>query len=140
MNLNLFENREREKESTNFIEKFMEELKKALANFENKNLNREPCCSHDRNQNNLQESKVLEEYNLFGKRKVFLDNKSRYGNDFAWITDENSVCVSEHGDGGSYFISEVNLPDNAKIGEVYEKVNGTYVYNDNITKALNDIT
>ncbi len=128
MDLNLFENRAREKGNTNPIEKFMEELKKALANFEN------------RNQNNLQESNVLEEYNLFEKRKVFLDNKSRHSNDLAWITDENSVCVSEHGDGGPYAISEINLPDNAKIGEVYEKVNGTYVYNDNITKELNDIT
>ncbi len=128
MDLNLFENRAREKGNTNLIEKFMEELKKALANFEN------------RNQNNLQESNVLEEYNLFEKRKVFLDNKSRHSNDLAWITDENSVCVSEHGDGGPYAISEINLPDNAKIGEVYEKVNGTYVYNDNITKELNDIT
>ncbi len=128
MDLNLFENRAREKGNINLIEKFMEELKKALANFEN------------RNQNNLQESNVLEEYNLFEKRKVFLDNKSRHSNDLAWITDKNSVCVSEHGDGGPYAISEINLPDNAKIGEVYEKVNGTYVYNDNITKELNDIT
>ena len=77
---------------------------------------------------------------LFEKREVFLDNKSRYGNDFAWITDENSVCISEHGDGGLYSISEINLPYNAKIGEVYEKINGTYIYNDIVTKEINNMT
>lgn len=126
MDLNLFENRERG--NNNFIGKFLEELKNALKKFEN------------RNQNNIQENKVLEEYNLYEKKKIFLDNKSWKGNDFAWITDENSACISEHGDGGPYFISETDLPPNVKVGEVYEKVNGEYVYNEEVTKELNSIT
>ena len=77
---------------------------------------------------------------MFEKKKVFLDNKSRRDNDFAWITDENSACISENGDGGPYFISETDLPPNVKVGEVYEKINGKYVYNDEVTKELNDIT
>lgn len=128
MDLKLFENRDREKDNSGFVEKFIEELQKVLISFENKK------------KNNFQESIVLEEYNLFEKRKVLLDNKSRYGNDFAWITDENSVCISEHGDGGPYSISEINLPHNAKTGEVYEKINGTYIYNDIVTKEINNIT
>lgn len=126
MDLNLFENRG--KGSNSFIDKFLEELKNALKKFENKN------------QNDTQENNVLEEYNLYEKKKIFLDNKSWKGNDFAWITDENSVCISEHGDGGSYFISETDLPPNVKVGEVYEKINGEYVYNDEVTKELNSIT
>ena len=89
MNLNLFENRE--KNNNSLVEKFIDELKNALTSFSNKN----------KNQNN-----DLDEYNLF--------EKSRKGNDLAWITDENSVCVSEHGDGGPYFISEIDLPKNVK--------------------------
>lgn len=126
LDLNLFENRE--KANNAFINKFLEELKNALKKFENKN------------QNNIQEKNVLDEYNLFEKKKIFLDNKSRRGNDFAWITDENSACISEHGDGGPYFISETDLPPNVKVGEVYEKINGEYIYNDEVTKELNDIT
>ena len=53
----------REKENTSFIEKFIEELQKTLISFENKK------------KSNFQESNALEEYNLFEKRKVFLDNK-----------------------------------------------------------------
>lgn len=126
MDLNLFENRE--KDNNRFIDKFLEELKNTLKKFESKN------------QNNIPENNVLDEYNLFEKKKTFLDNKSRRGNDFAWITDENSVCISEHGDGGPYSISEIDLPQNVKVGEVYEKINGKYVYNANITNELNDIT
>jgi len=124
LNLNLFENRQ--KDNNNFIGKFLEELKKALNNLETKN--------------NTQENNILEEYNLYEKRKIFLDNKSRKGNELAWIMDEKSACISEHGDGGPYPIEEKDLPQNVKVGEVYEKVNGTYVYNPNITKELNDIT
>ena len=108
MNLNLFENRE--KDNNSFIDKFLEELKSALKKLENKN------------QNNI------------------LDNKSWKGNDFAWITDENSACISEHGDGGPYFLAETDLPPNVKVGEVYEKINGEYVYNAEVTKELNSIT
>ena len=126
MDLNLFENRE--KGSNSFIDKFLEELKNVLTKFENKN------------QNNIPENNVLEEYNLYERKKIFLDNKSWKGNDFAWITDEKSVCISEHGDGGPYAISEIDLPPDVKVGEVYEKINGKYVYNEEITKELNSIT
>lgn len=54
--------------------------------------------------------------------------------------DEKSVCISEHGDGGPYAISETDLPPNVKVGEVYEKINGKYVYNAEVTKELNRIT
>lgn len=126
MDLNLFGNRE--KDNNSFVDKFLEELKNSLRNIENKN------------QNNTQESNVLNEYNLFEKRKIFLDNKSWKGNNFAWITDENSACISEHGNGGPYFLSETDLPPNVKVGEVYEKINGKYVYNDEVTRELNSIT
>ena len=63
-----------------------------------------------------------EEYNLYEAKKIFLDNKSWKGNDLAWIMDDKSVCLSEHGDGGPYFINEIDLPKDAKTGEVYEKI------------------
>lgn len=93
--------------------------------------------AHDKNE----DDKVLEEYNLYEKRKIYLDNKSRRGNDLAWMLDDTTVCISEEGDGGPYGIEELNLvlPKNAKAGEVYENVNGKYVYNDEITKAVNAI-
>ena len=125
MDLNLFENRE--KGNNSFIDKFLEELKNVLKKFENKN------------QSNIPENNVLEEYNLYERKKIFLDNKSWKGNDFAWITDEKSVCISEHGGGGPYAISEIDLPPDVKVGEVYEKINGKYVYNDDVTRELNSI-
>ena len=100
MDLNLFEDR---KNNNNFVEKFIEELKNSL----------EKIMKRDENMKN--ENKDLEEYNLFEKRKIFLDNKSRKGNDLAWITDKNSVCISEHGDGGPCFISEIDLPKNVNV-------------------------
>ena len=131
MDLNLFENRE--KGDSSFIDKFIEELKNVLKKFENKNQSNIP-------ENNNMQDKIMEKYNLYEKRKIFLDNKSRKGNDFAWVTDENSACISENGDGGPYFLSETDLPQNVKVGEVYEKINGEYVYNEEITKELNNIT
>lgn len=126
MNLNLFENRE--KDNSSFINKFLEELKSALKKFENTN------------QNNIQESNTLDEYNLYEKKKVFLDNISRKGNELAWVMDENSVCISVNGDGGPYLLTETDLQQDVKIGGVYEKINSEYVYNDEITKELNNIT
>ena len=126
MNLNLFENRE--KDNSSFINKFLEELKSALKKFENTN------------QNNIQESNTLDEYNLYEKKKVFLDNISRKGNELAWVMDENSVCISVNGDGGTYLLTETDLQQDVKIGGVYEKINSEYVYNDEITKELNNIT
>lgn len=130
MDLNLFENRE--KNGNSFIDKFLEELKNVLKKFENKNQSNIP-------ENNNMQDKIMKEYNLYEKRKIFLDNKSRKGNNFAWVTDENSACISEHGDGGPYFLSETDLPPNVKVGEVYEKINGEYVYNEEVTKELNNI-
>lgn len=124
MNLNLFENR---KNTNEYINKFIEELKDTLKKIENGSKNMK------------EQSNELDEYNLYEKRKVFLDNKSRRGNELAWIMDENSVYISEHGDGGPFFISEINLPSNVKIGEVYEKIDGQYVYNSVITKEINKI-
>ena len=107
MDLNLFEDR---KNNNNFVEKFIEELKNSL----------EKIMKKDENMKN--ENNDLEEYNLFEKRKIFLDNKSRKGNDLAWINDENSVCISEHGDGGSCFISEINLPKNVNVRRSLRKI------------------
>lgn len=38
------------------------------------------------------ENNVLEEYNLYEKKKIFLDNKTKSGNNLAWVMDDNSVC------------------------------------------------
>ena len=57
----------------------------------------------------------------------------------AWIMDDNSVCISEDGDGGPISINEIDLPSNAKIGEVYQKIEGNYIYNADITIELNKI-
>lgn len=126
MNLNLFD-RKNDNSNGNFIKEFIEELKNALGNTTND--------IHNVNE----ESKVMEEYNRYERRKVFLDNKSWNGNDFAWVMDEGSVCISENGDGGPYAISDINLPKNAKVGDVYEKIDGKYVYNEKITEELNKI-
>ncbi len=124
MDLNLFENRKAE---DNFINKFIEELKNALEN------------TISQKQNKNEESNVLDEYNIYEKKKIFLDNKSRKSNELAWIMDDNSVCISEDGDGGPISTSEIELPNDVKVGEVYEKVDGKYTYNSNITIELNKI-
>ena len=124
MDLNLFKKINTE---DNFISEFIEELKNALENTINKKQNRK------------EENNVIDEYNRYERKKIFLDNKSKKRNDFAWVMDENSVCISEHGDGGPLFINEIDLPNNAKVGEVYEKVNGEYVYNSEITIQLKKI-
>ena len=126
MDLNLFDRRN-DNSNNNFIKEFIEELKNALENTINKI------------QNKKEESNVMEEYNRYERRKVFLDNKSWKGNDFAWVIDEGSVCISEHGDGGPYAISDIDLPKNAKVGEVYEKIDGKYIYNPGITAKLKEI-
>ena len=124
MDLNLFEKINTE---DNFISEFIEELKNALENTINKKQNRK------------EENNVIDEYNRYERKKIFLDNKSKKGNDLAWVMDENSVFISENGDGGPFFINEIDLPNKAKVGEVYEKVNGEYVYNSEITIQLKQI-
>ena len=97
MDLNLFENRKTE---DNFINQFIEELKNALEN------------TISQKQNKNEKSNVLDEYNIYEKKKIFLYNKSRKSNELAWIMDDNSVCISEDGDGGPISISEIDLPNN----------------------------
>lgn len=129
MDLNFFRdrnvtNKNFENNSTN---SFIDELSKALKNMININENKN-------NQTN-----EIDEYSLYEKKKIFLDNKTRKGNDLAWIMDDNSVCMSENGDGGPVSIDEVDLPVYSKVGEVYEKVDGRYVYNSEITRAVDAI-
>lgn len=124
MDLNLFENRKTE---DNFINKFIEELKNALEN------------TISQNHNKKENDNVMDEYNRYERRKIFLDNKSKDGNEFAWVMDEGSICISENGDGGPFFINEIDLPNNAKVGDVYEKIDGEYVYNPDITAKLKEI-
>lgn len=124
MDLNLFQNKKTE---DNFISKFINELKNALENkaSQKKNIN--------------EENNVMDEYNRFEKKKNFLDNTSRKGNKLAWIMDDQSVCLSENGDGGPISIDEISLPVDAKVGEVYEMVDGEFVYNPDITNRLKDV-
>lgn len=126
MDLNLFNNKKNNNENS-LVNIFIKELKNALKKNGNENKNMD------------KENNVLEEYNLYEAKKIFLDNKSIRSNSLAWVMDDNSVCLSEHGDGGPYFISEIDLPKNAKVGEVYEKINGKYVYNAEITEKINKI-
>jgi len=126
LDLNLFNNRKNNNEKS-LVNIFIKELKNALKK------------NGDENKSMDKENNVLEEYNLYEARKIFLDNKSIKGNILAWVMDDKSVCVSEHGDGGPYFISEIDLPKNAKIGEVYEKIDGKYVYNAEVTEEINKI-
>lgn len=140
MDLNLFNNKEISNNKNNdFINTFIEELKNALKNImnEGRNMNQKKNISNEPNSN--EENDVMEEYNLYETRKVFLDNKSWKGSDFAWVMDDKSVCLSEHGDGGPYSITDIDLPKDAKVGEVYEKIDNKYVYNPDITMELNKI-
>ena len=124
MDLNLFGNRE---SKNNFINKFIEELKNELNNITKETRNRD------------EKNNELDEYNIYEKKKIFLDNKSRKSNELAWIMDDNSVCISEDGDGGPISISEIDLPNDVKVGEVYEKIDEKYIYNPDITMELNKI-
>lgn len=126
MNLNIFD-RKNDNNKNNFIKEFIKELKDEFDNTIN---NR---------QSKNEENDIIEEYNRYERRKVFLDNKSWKGNAFAWIMDEESVCLSENGEGGPYSISDIDLPKNAQVGCVYEKIDGKYIYNANITAKLKEI-
>lgn len=143
MDLNLFDNRKISNDFQNknkdLINSFIGELKNALKNMmnEDRNMNKKRDITEEHNMNET--NNELDEYNLYEKKKIYLDNISRKGNELAWVMDNNSVCISEHGDGGPYFISEIDLPQNAKVDEVYEKINGKYVYNPNITQEINKI-
>lgn len=129
MNLNLFEEIKNANKNfeNNKVNKFIEELTKSLRKMV------------DTREDINNENNELDEYNIYEKRKIFLDNKSRRGNELIWIMDNNSVCISEHGDGGPTSINEINLPQNSKVGQVYEKIDGKYVYNEEITEEINKI-
>ena len=143
MNLNLFNDRKIDNNFSNknndFVNTFIEELKNTIKNIMNEGRSMSEGKNTSKEYNMNEENNVLEEYNLYEKRKIFLDNKSRKGNNFAWIMDDKSVCISEHGDGGPYGIDEIDLPENVKVGEVYEKINGKYVYNEEMTEEINKI-
>ncbi len=124
MDLNLFKNKN---EENDIIDNFIEELKSALSETIDEKQNKNENCNE------------LNEYNIYEKKKIFLDNKSRRGNALAWVMDEDSVCISEDGDGGAISINEIDLPKNIKVGEVYEKINEEYIYNPDITTEINKI-
>lgn len=143
LDLNLFNNRKIGNDLTNknndFINTFIEELRNALKNIMNERIDMNKKKDISNEPNSIEENDVMKEYNLYEARKIFLDNKSWKGNNFAWVMDDKSVCLSEHGDGGPYSITEIDLPKDAKVGEVYEKIDGRYVYNEAITQDLNKI-
>ena len=122
MDLNLFNNKKIGNEIPNknndLINTFIEELKNALKNIMNEGvgMNQKKNISNEPNLN--EGNNVLEEYNLYETKKIFLDNKSWKGNDLAWVMDDKTVCISEHGDGGPYAIADIDLPKNVKVGEV----------------------
>ena len=55
------------------------------------------------------------------------------------MREERFFCISENGDGGPCSIFEIDLPKNAKVGEVYEKIDGKYIYNFDMTAKLKEI-
>ena len=138
MNLDLFNNNANTND--NFITKFIEELKEALENIISIVKKEDTDIEFADDEENAEEMTVYESYDLYEKRKVYLDNISHNGNDLAWITDENSVCISRHGDYGVISADEIELLKNAKVGEVYEKIDGKYVLNMDLTIAINNIT
>lgn len=136
MNLGLFDSRRNN--NNDFVTKFIEELKNALKKLENEGRSmNEKQNTINKNMNEI--DNVLEEYNLYEKRKIHLDNKTKWGNNLAWVMDKDSVCISENGDGGPFSIKDINLPKNAKVGEVYEEINGKYIYNAKITQEIENI-
>ena len=138
MKLNLFNNKSINNniQNNDLINSFIEELKKALKNIMNEGIEMEQKKNISDKPNLKEEDDILEGYNLYETKKIFLDNKSWKGNDLAWVIDDKSVCLSEHGDGGPYFLDEIDLPKDVKAGEVYEKIDGKFVYNAAITEEL----
>ena len=106
LDLNLFNNRKIGNDLTNknndFINTFIEELRNALKNIMNERIDMNKKKDISNEPNSIEENDVMKEYNLYEARKIFLDNKSWKGNNFAWVMDDKSVCLSEHGDGGPY--------------------------------------
>lgn len=122
LNLDLFDHNRIE---NGYIDNAISEIKSILKNAQNERGNM------------IEKDDTLNEFEIYEKKKIFLDNISRKGNDLAWIMDENSVCISESGDGGPISISSVKLPSNVSVGQVYEKVDGAYVYSQDLTEKLN---
>lgn len=124
LDLNLFDH---DKIENGYIDNVISEIKSILKNVQNER------------KDMIDKESTLNEFELYEKKKIFLDNKSRRGNDLAWIMDENSVCISEAGDGGPMSISDIKLPSNVTVGQVYEKVGDEYVYNQELTAELNKV-
>lgn len=121
MKLDLFEGKIKE---DNFLNQFINELKNVLEH---------EICNKEKMEERCNE---MDEYNIYERKKIFLDNQSRKGNELVWIMDENSICLSENSDGEATSISKIELPKNAKAGEVYENVNGKYILNSDLTNEL----
>lgn len=69
------------------------------------------------NLNKSNESNINDEYNLYEKRQIFLDNENiKKGNDIFWIRDKDTVCVSKDRDNRTYYPKEIeDLPKSAKV-------------------------
>lgn len=67
--------------------------------------------------NNNDEKNISDEYDLYEKRQIFLDNVNvKSGNEILWIRDKDTVCVSKDRDNRTYNIKEIeNLPQNSKV-------------------------
>lgn len=124
LNLDLFDHNRIE---NGYIDNAISEIKSILKNVQNER------------ENMIEKNNELNEFEMYEKKKIFLDNISRRGNDLAWIMDENSICISESGDGGPISISSVMLPSDFKVGQVYEKIDGAYVYSQDLTEKLSKV-
>lgn len=128
MGLNLFE---KGKSKETFVDSFVKELGKYLKDLTNEKNNMKEDIK-DKNP-------ILEEYDIFEKKKIFLDNKSKNGNPLAWVIDEDSICISEDGDGGATSIDDIKLPKERNVGEVYEKIRDKYILNKGLTNQIKNL-
>lgn len=94
------------------------------------------------NLNKNEEININDEYNLYEKKQIFLDNENiKKGNDIFWIRDEDTVCVSKDRDNRTYYLEEIeDLPKSVQVGDVYEKIDGKYVFNKELTERVKNIT
>lgn len=77
----------------------------------------ESVNSSKTNLNKNEENNIIDEYNLYEKRQIFLDNVNiKKGNDIFWIRDKDTVCVSKDRDNRTYYPEEIeDLPKSAKV-------------------------
>lgn len=92
------------------------------------------------NREKIEREEAARGYDLYETQQIFLDNITRRGNPLAWVMDKDCVCISKDGGGGPYGIEEIeDLPKNLTIGGVYEKIDGKYVHNFEITAKLREV-